>query len=462
MTGTLPPLDSVVGGATPERRCLRVHMDPMLLCPGKGLVLPTPNVDGISQHIRFLLLALPNDEMSNQSPFAVHKALIGIGEARKLIVPQKTQIYAQFVKTLTTSTATQTDDKITQIICPPLKLLQRVPKTSSSVLAVSTSLTQANLLMSTSSTAASISETQTPIPTSILVPPSILSRDQSSSSAPATIQDIKENCIKAKATQHRFKLFLENENTELKDLLLHTEVRWLTRGKVLECFINLLPQVKEFVASRNKVYEELENKNWLLDLGFLVDMMMKLNELNLKLQGNEFPYCADMIRAVNSFKCKLELLKAHLLKNSLSHFPSVKRIIEILNLSVDEFDTASYIKTIDTLLIDFSSRFQDFLPLESVIPFFVNPFNVYEPDLPTKISNYFDVTNMHDLEMEIINLQNDIVLKSHYVDKSIWKLVTEESFPILRKCTLKIFSYCGTTYNREALFSTMTYLKSKY
>ncbi|GFT03969.1 uncharacterized protein TNCV_1731161 [Trichonephila clavipes] len=50
MTGTLPPLlDSVVGGGTPRRRCLRVHMDPMLLCPGKGLVLPKkPNVDQIA------------------------------------------------------------------------------------------------------------------------------------------------------------------------------------------------------------------------------------------------------------------------------------------------------------------------------------------------------------------------------------------------------------------------------
>ncbi|GFX77443.1 putative RNA-directed DNA polymerase from transposon BS [Trichonephila clavipes] len=109
--------------------------------------------------------------------FPVLCAVRNAREARKLIVPQKTQTYAQVVKTLTTSTATQTDDKITQIICPPLRLLQRVPKTSSSVLAVSTSSTQANLLMSTSSTAASISETRTPIPTSIPVPPSIVSRD---------------------------------------------------------------------------------------------------------------------------------------------------------------------------------------------------------------------------------------------------------------------------------------------
>ncbi|GFX11398.1 zinc finger BED domain-containing protein 5 [Trichonephila clavipes] len=61
----------------------------------------------------------------------------------------------------------------------------------------------------------------------------------------------KINSIKAKATKHRLsKLILENENTEFKDLLLHAEVRWLTRGKVLERFINLLPQVKELVTSR--------------------------------------------------------------------------------------------------------------------------------------------------------------------------------------------------------------------
>ncbi|GFS93537.1 transposable element Tcb2 transposase [Trichonephila clavipes] len=43
--------------------------------------------------------------------------------------------------------------------------------------------------MSTSSTAASISETRTPIPTSIAVPPLIVSRDQSSSSTRATNKD---------------------------------------------------------------------------------------------------------------------------------------------------------------------------------------------------------------------------------------------------------------------------------
>lgn len=44
------------------------------------------------------------------------------------------------------------------------------------------------------------------------------------------------------------------------------------------------------------------------------------------------------IMTVNTFKWKLKLLKAHLSKNSFSHFRNVKRITENLNMSVDEFD----------------------------------------------------------------------------------------------------------------------------
>ncbi|GFX53433.1 uncharacterized protein TNCV_4652231 [Trichonephila clavipes] len=60
-------------------------MDPMLLCPGKGLVLPNLNTDDIPKHARFLILSLRNNEMSRKSPFIIHKALIGIGGEPKSI-----------------------------------------------------------------------------------------------------------------------------------------------------------------------------------------------------------------------------------------------------------------------------------------------------------------------------------------------------------------------------------------
>ncbi|GFT37017.1 uncharacterized protein TNCV_175361 [Trichonephila clavipes] len=54
-------------------------MDPMLLYPGKSLVLPNLHIDDIARNTRFLILSLPNNDMCRKLPFAIHKALIGIG-----------------------------------------------------------------------------------------------------------------------------------------------------------------------------------------------------------------------------------------------------------------------------------------------------------------------------------------------------------------------------------------------
>ncbi|GFY06949.1 uncharacterized protein TNCV_4090511 [Trichonephila clavipes] len=60
-------------------------MDTMLLCPGKGLVLPNHNIDQIATHTRFLLISLPNNDMSELSPFGIHKTLIRIGSELKSV-----------------------------------------------------------------------------------------------------------------------------------------------------------------------------------------------------------------------------------------------------------------------------------------------------------------------------------------------------------------------------------------
>ncbi|GFT64131.1 uncharacterized protein TNCV_5139931 [Trichonephila clavipes] len=58
-------------------------MDPILLYPGKGLVLPTTiTIDQIASHTLFFILSLPNGEMSKRSPFAIQKTLRGICERK--------------------------------------------------------------------------------------------------------------------------------------------------------------------------------------------------------------------------------------------------------------------------------------------------------------------------------------------------------------------------------------------
>ena len=49
------------------------------------------------------------------------------------------------------------------------------------------------------------------------------------------------NSIRFKAKQHRiFKVLLEEMSAEYGDLLLHTEIRWLSRGQVVLRFLSLL------------------------------------------------------------------------------------------------------------------------------------------------------------------------------------------------------------------------------
>ncbi|GFV82271.1 uncharacterized protein TNCV_2791691 [Trichonephila clavipes] len=96
-------------------------------------------------------------------------------KARKLIVPQLTQTYAQAAKSSTINNSTQTDENITKIKYPPLKLLQPLsslpkPNTSKSTPAVSTSSssTEAPLLPSASSIAGTVSQQLTPVSDAVL------------------------------------------------------------------------------------------------------------------------------------------------------------------------------------------------------------------------------------------------------------------------------------------------------
>ncbi|GFU96457.1 uncharacterized protein TNCV_90301 [Trichonephila clavipes] len=112
-------------------------MDPMLLCPGKGLVLSNHNIDQIATYCRFLILSIPNNEMTRKSPFAIQKTIQGIGRDPK-----------------------STDKNITKIKCPPLTLLQPSslpkPNISPSVPSVSASSAEADQLTSTPPIAAII------------------------------------------------------------------------------------------------------------------------------------------------------------------------------------------------------------------------------------------------------------------------------------------------------------------
>lgn len=62
--------------------------------------------------------------------------------------------------------------------------------------------------------------------------------------------------------------------------------------------MSLIERIKTFVNDKNENYDELTDSCWLVDLGFLTDIMGKLNSLNLELQGKD-KNIAEMISSVN-------------------------------------------------------------------------------------------------------------------------------------------------------------------
>ena len=69
-------------------------------------------------------------------------------------------------------------------------------------------------------------------------------------------------------------------------LLLHTEVRWLSRGKTLTRLFEMKPEVRIFLIDDDfSLGDRLCDERWLMKLAYLADIFKKLNDLNLSLQG---------------------------------------------------------------------------------------------------------------------------------------------------------------------------------
>ena len=91
------------------------------------------------------------------------------------------------------------------------------------------------------------------------------------------------NFIVARALNDRqFKTLLDEVGNNYPGLLLHSNVRWLSRWKVLSRFAACLSKIRTFLDMKDV---ELANTERLQKFYYLVDMTEHLNQLNVKMQG---------------------------------------------------------------------------------------------------------------------------------------------------------------------------------
>lgn len=67
---------------------------------------------------------------------------------------------------------------------------------------------------------------------------------------------------------------------------MYDNVRWLSRGKVLERFVEYFEEIKVFLGDKDLGnFPQLNDDKWVNTLMFFTDISVHMNELNLKLQG---------------------------------------------------------------------------------------------------------------------------------------------------------------------------------
>ncbi len=274
------------------------------------------------------------------------------------------------------------------------------------------------------------------------------------------------NFLRASSSyQHRMlREFLREVDANADDLLLHNNVRWLSKGRVLARFWSIRREVAYFLtelvsqkATQFSLF--LENKKQMDNVAFLVDITSHLNELNLRLQGKDNSIC-ELVTAVRSFQRKLEVFKEDL-QGDCAHFPAVQDQVQ------GQRDVSSFVDFIDKLIVNFSNRFDSFRFGQQLTMFIQNPFLITDVmEFSKEVTQHFKWVNAGPLQMQLVDLQADVALKEQFVrsdSSTFWlQMVPETAFPGLRKVALHILTMFGSTYNCEAAFSTMNIIKTKY
>ena len=268
--------------------------------------------------------------------------------------------------------------------------------------------------------------------------------------------------------QHRlFRSFLEEVSAEFGDLLLHNDVRWLSKGRVLERFWNLREEIADFLQSLNtkksaEFLTFIQDSDNVALLAFLVDIMGHMNTLNLSLQGAG-KTVVELQEKCFAFETKLSIFITDLENGDMLHFPNLKSC-----MTADQEACFRLMSTfLHKLKVEFEERFQDFRKLKSVFLFVADPF-IVQPDgeWSSVAVSCFPNSNQSLLQLEAADLQASQVLKAKLNEVGItafWsKFVPDSQYPAAKKLAISLLTMFGSTYSCECAFSTMNIIKTKH
>ncbi|GFT84556.1 general transcription factor II-I repeat domain-containing protein 2A [Trichonephila clavipes] len=182
------------------------------------------------------------------------------------------------------------------------------------------------------------------------------------------------NLISSQALNKRkFDALLDKVNSVYNGLIMYNNVRWLSRGNVLQRFVDFLEEIRLFLQNESKIeqYRQLMDIMWLLKLMFFTDICQHFNELNIKLQGPNKTVIV-MMDLIHVFETKLYVFRNDIITRNYKYFPNLNKNIKDLDAQEkrnEEKVIDDFISIMDSLIKEFSARFSQFKELLETFKF---------------------------------------------------------------------------------------------
>jgi hypothetical protein len=265
------------------------------------------------------------------------------------------------------------------------------------------------------------------------------------------------NYVRNSAMKHRiFKELCNEMGSEFEVLLYHSNVRWLSRGKVLNRVFAMRVELALFLREYQHCHADcFENSEFILILAYMADIFDALNHLNRQMQGGG----VNIIEAeenLKAFKKKLPLWKRRTENDNFANFPLLDDCVsKIEDVSgIGDISVPGELKQAIAMHLDELAKSLDgYFPTRESYPAWVRQpftFSVATADVNDE---YLD---------EIIELQQS------QLQQQLFRTTTLSTFwchqivpyPLIAKKALEILTPFVTTYLCEQSFSRMVDMKT--
>lgn len=261
----------------------------------------------------------------------------------------------------------------------------------------------------------------------------------------ATVNYIKTRPVKARI----FSALCEEMGSDHTAILLHSKSRWLSRGKVLSRIFELRDEIRIFLQEEGSdLADNFYCDKYLMKLAYISDMFLKLNEVNLQLQGanTHIPHLAEKI---TSFMRKLEMWLQRVKVGCVDSFENLKSFIKDNKLQ------NTVIPCMKAHISALQKHFHRYFLIQDPKKYdwILDPFSASPPaDLSTSEKE------------EFIDVTSDSTLSLQFQAKTLaafW-IGVEKEHPLHGKKALTTLLPFATSYLCEVGFSAVASIKTKY